>query len=85
MLGYLDQNLTSVIVNRPSNNLAKPPGADQYVGVLCHGRAFAGPVAVGPKFEGITLALLRVCKMGMPEHGMKLSMQYDFAGQGTIR
>ena len=26
MLGYLDQNLTSVIVNRPSNNLAKPPG-----------------------------------------------------------
>ncbi|CAE7233036.1 SLC4A1 [Symbiodinium pilosum] len=26
VLGYLDQNLTSVIVNRPSNNLAKPPG-----------------------------------------------------------
>ena len=26
MLGYLDQNLTSVIVNRPSNNLKKGPG-----------------------------------------------------------
>mmetsp|Transcript_49253 Transcript_49253/g.88570 ORF Transcript_49253/g.88570 Transcript_49253/m.88570 type:complete len:582 (+) Transcript_49253:99-1844(+) len=26
VLGYLDQNLTSVIVNRPSNNLQKPPG-----------------------------------------------------------
>ena len=26
VLGYLDQNLTSVIVNRPSNNLKKPPG-----------------------------------------------------------
>ena len=26
MLGYLDQNLTSVIVNRPSNGLEKPPG-----------------------------------------------------------
>ena len=26
MLGYLDQNLTSVIVNRPSNNLQKGPG-----------------------------------------------------------
>ena len=25
VLGYLDQNLTSVIVNRPSNNLKKPP------------------------------------------------------------
>ena len=24
VLGYLDQNLTSVIVNRPSNNLKKP-------------------------------------------------------------
>lgn len=26
VLGYLDQNLTSVIVNRPSNGLSKPPG-----------------------------------------------------------
>eukprot|EP00913_Durusdinium_trenchii_P019484 g18316.t1 len=26
VLGYLDQNLTSVIVNRPSNNLKKGPG-----------------------------------------------------------
>ncbi|CAE7472777.1 SLC4A1 [Symbiodinium natans] len=26
VLGYLDQNLTSVIVNRPSNGLQKPPG-----------------------------------------------------------
>ncbi|CAE7458705.1 SLC4A7 [Symbiodinium natans] len=26
VLGYLDQNLTSVIVNRPSNNLQKGPG-----------------------------------------------------------
>ncbi|CAE7741489.1 SLC4A4 [Symbiodinium sp. CCMP2456] len=26
VLGYLDQNLTSVIVNRPSNGLKKPPG-----------------------------------------------------------
>ena len=26
VLGYLDENLTSLIVNRPSNNLKKPPG-----------------------------------------------------------
>ncbi|CAE7369711.1 Slc4a1, partial [Symbiodinium sp. KB8] len=26
VLGYLDQNLTSVIVNRPANGLSKPPG-----------------------------------------------------------
>ncbi|CAK9084984.1 unnamed protein product [Durusdinium trenchii] len=59
VLGYLDQNLTSVIVNRPSNNLQKGPGyhLDLFVrgAVTLPACAFLGlPLSVASTVPSIT-------------------------------